>query len=80
MWILVHVNNGRETPFAQRREPGALLQTLNQQIELPEHNSIAAVGQIPFTVNVDIKKFGFRTMHQSLMSTSEGVLLFSYTH
>jgi hypothetical protein len=49
-----------------------LLQTLNQQIELPDLHSISEVGQIPFTVNLDIKKFGFRTMHQSLMAASEG--------
>ena len=63
----------RDTPFAQRRQPGALLQTLNQQIPIPELHSIAEVGQIPFSVNVDIKKFGFRTMHQSLMTASEGI-------
>ena len=64
--------DSRDTPFAQRRQPGALLQTLNQQIVLPELHSIAEVGQIPFSVNVDMKKFGFRTMHQSLMTASEG--------
>ena len=61
-----------DTPFAQRRQPGALLQTLNQQLSLPDLHSIGEVGQIPFTVNVDLKKFGFRTMHQSLMTASEG--------
>lgn len=66
--------NGRDTPFAQRKQPGALLQTLNQQIQLPELHSIVEVGQIPFSVNVDIKKFGFRTMHQSLMTASEGII------
>jgi len=48
-----------------------LLQTLNPQIELP--NAQGQIGQIPFTINVDIKKFSFRTMHQSLMAASEGV-------
>jgi hypothetical protein len=61
-----------DTPFAQRREPGALLQTLNQHIQLPDLHSIGEVGQIPFAVNVDMKKFAFRTMHQSLMGASEG--------
>jgi len=30
------------------------------------------MGPIPFAVNVDMKKFGYRTMHQSLMAASEG--------
>ena len=66
------MKSATDTPFAQRRQPGALLQTLNQQIALPDLHSISEVGQIPFTVNVDLKKFGFRTMHQSLMTASEG--------
>jgi DNA polymerase alpha subunit B len=45
---------------------------LNPHIELPEEYITAQPGQIPFTVNVDMKKFGFRTMHQSLMAASEG--------
>lgn len=64
--------NRSDTPFVQRRQPGALLQTLNQHITLPELQSIGEVGQIPLSVNVDMKKFGFRTMHQSLMTASEG--------
>jgi hypothetical protein len=63
-----------DTPFAQRRQPGALLQTLNQQIQVPPLHSMGDVGQIPFTVNLDLKKFAFRTMHQSLMTASEGIL------
>jgi len=58
----------------QRKQPGALLQTLNQQIQLPDLDTISGVGQIPFAVNVDLKKFGFRTMLQSLMTASEGSL------
>lgn len=65
--------DGSDTPFAQRRQPGALLQTLNAQIELPDLDSDGETGQIPFAVNVDIKKFAFRTMHQTLMGASEGI-------
>jgi len=64
--------NGSDTPFARRRQPGALLQTLNQHIGLPALDSIRDRGQIPFSVNVDMKKFAFRTMHQTLMAASEG--------
>jgi hypothetical protein len=67
------MTNLSDTPFAQRRQPGMLLQTLNQNIALPDLHSIGEVGQIPFTVNIDHKKFGFRTMHQSLMNASEGL-------
>ena len=71
-YVQIQLYLSSETPFAQRREPGALLQTLNQQIELPDVHSTGEIGQIPFTVNVDMKKFAFRTMHQSLMTASEG--------
>ena len=71
-YVQIQLYLSSETPFAQRREPGALLQTLNQQIELPDIHSTGEIGQIPFTVNVDMKKFAFRTMHQSLMTASEG--------
>jgi DNA polymerase alpha subunit B N-terminal len=65
--------NKSDTPFASRRQPGQLLQTLNAQIELPDLHSIAETGQIPYAVNIDHTKFAFRTMHQTLMGASEGL-------
>ena len=72
-WTRGIQTNRSETTFSQTRQPGALLETLNPHIDLRDFHSTAEVGHIPFAVNVDMKKFGFRTMYQTLMGASEGI-------
>ncbi|TGZ84975.1 DNA polymerase alpha, subunit B [Ascodesmis nigricans] len=61
-------------PFSERRNPGEVLEVLNQQIpkpSLPLSETSTWEGRIRFAFNLDLPTFSYRNMYQKLSEASE---------
>lgn len=60
------------TPFSLRTNAGAVIETLNMHIPAPVLPlSTSWESRVKLTVNMDLKKFSYRPMHQKLTEASE---------
>ncbi|ODQ64213.1 DNA polymerase alpha, subunit B [Nadsonia fulvescens var. elongata DSM 6958] len=60
------------TPFKSRKEPGKINETLNSHISLSSDDTVSPGGsRVKYSINVDPKKYTFRTMYQKLSEASE---------
>ncbi len=62
------------TPFSQRENRGRIVETLNGFIKKDAKTEVLSENRCKLSLNVDNKKYSFRTMHQKLMEASDGIL------
>jgi DNA polymerase alpha subunit B len=67
-----HADNGRNTKFSERKDAGAVQETLNSHIEIPAPaDELPAEARFKLKANTEILKFGYKTMAMKLSEASE---------